>query len=146
MSSLELAKRMGIWGFNNMKKRKRLAKKAGGKRTNGRGDIWKKWEKTLYSLNTGAEDPWLLPLPVIILYLCNLWQSRHPMLYWILPSVLQHGLTDCQPWDASVCLTAISQRTENLSRHETDLPVLSLLPTSAAPGSSRTEPGRDKQP
>lgn len=137
---------MGIWGFNNVKKPKRLAKKAGGKRTNGRGGARKKWEKTLYSLNTGAQDPWLLPLPMIILYLCHLWQSRHPMLFWVLPSVLQHGLTDCQPWDASVCLTAIFQRTENLSRHETDLPVLNLLPTSAALGSSRTDPGRDKQP
>lgn len=29
---------------------------------NGRGDIWKKWEKTLDSLNTDTEDPRLLPV------------------------------------------------------------------------------------
>lgn len=97
------------------------------KKKNRKGGIWKKWEKTWYSLNTGTE----LKTPDSSRHLqrtrlcATLWQSRHPTPSWawstqdtvyqVLVSVLQHGLTDCQPWDVlSVCLTAFSQRKENL--------------------------------
>lgn len=57
---------------------------------------------------------------------------------------LQHGLTYCQPRGASVCLP--SPRGQKICSGITaDLPVLSLLSTSAGLVSRRTDPGGDKQ-
>lgn len=126
------AKWRNLSWVNNMKKGKSLAKKAGGKKKREKVIYGKKWEKTLYSLNTGTQ------LKFQDFYNClwltsncaNLWQSRHLMSLVF----VRHGVTSTvspSAWsdrlpalkfcsrDASVCLSAISHRKENLSSQQT---------------------------
>lgn len=117
---LRISKDHGNRAFNNKKTHQDAGKESWRKKknTNGRGDIWKKlrentvfaqhWHRRCKAISTVCE----YPVPVQSL------TKQHPMLQWVLPSALQHGQRDCQPWGASVCLSAISQA-ENLSWHQT---------------------------
>lgn len=147
MSSLELVKRMGIWTLNNTKKTPRdwQRKLEAKKKTNGRGDIWKEWEKMLYSLNTGTEYPRLLELSVNILYLCNPWQiprckENCPQPFSMAWQTASHGC---------FCLSVCHLPED---RKPVQTPDLAYQCSACCPPvqdlyvSSRADPGGDKQP
>lgn len=124
MSNLELAERMGTWASNNTKKPQEAGKESW--RQKKSPTKWKRWYLEEMRENTGFTQHWHRRSQTIT---C-LWISC------ICATPDKAGIPCCsehcpQPsstaWQTashggfclSVCLSAISQRTENLSRHQT---------------------------